>query len=226
MSQPHYLDRSHLSVSLVWFLTAGCQNFGETVHVRFSLQNICGSLFLEWGNRMAECEKSFQIISGNIFSLFTYPFGGHGEGVAAYPGCIRAKAGYIPGSVTGSLQGPKWAFGEFLPCSRIPRQCFEGVLAPLHTTTTTTTMALKCFLKSININPNDKYVGIINHWSNWRYIGYKIQIFSSASLTWVSEGHMLYIFPQRWSAEVLPTFIVKCKIQILDMHYNYCNQKS
>lgn len=61
-------------------LDSWMSNLGETVHVRFSLQNICGSLFFEWGNGMAECEKSFKIISVEIYFHFSLiPFGVTGK---------------------------------------------------------------------------------------------------------------------------------------------------
>lgn len=64
------------------------------------------------------------------FSWSQFPFYGHGQGAGAYVTCIWTKAGYTPGGIARSSQGPIWTFGGLVLCSRVPGQCSEGVLVP------------------------------------------------------------------------------------------------
>lgn len=49
---------------------------------------------------------------------------------------VQVKAGCTSGWVASSSQGSMWDFVCSLPCSRAPKQCSEGVLAPFPTTGT------------------------------------------------------------------------------------------
>lgn len=90
------------------------------------------SVLYQWqdGNQVRMMKPHTSKEKMDFFSWWLFPLRGCGECAGAYPSCLEAEAGYIPGWDTSSLKGPMWAFEGLVPCSRAHHHCSEGVLAP------------------------------------------------------------------------------------------------
>lgn len=102
----------HKTIKITWklllFLYFICPDCGKTTFFFFFLLN-----------------KRFKVPSLHYLLRYMH---------VLYWGSTKGEGRFPPGRVPSSSQGPRRAFVGLIRCSRVPWQCFEGILAPFPAT--------------------------------------------------------------------------------------------
>lgn len=121
-----------LSSGILWtsFLSYSCSFFCLTKSLMLPAHSRWPEFFSSWNKLISEIvgrasasdnqSTSAHLVICSVFYL-SGPRGG-----------IWANTWLTPGWAASSQRDPKWAFVYSLPCSKVPRQCSEGDLAPIY----------------------------------------------------------------------------------------------